>query len=85
MKRILAVLLTTLPAYAEPPFLPLVVCSNGVCTMTQKDWEEMQAFHVRVINTADAIQQANGELEQQLAAQAIQNKRLKFRCESLRS
>ncbi len=65
MKRLLAVLLCSLPAYAEPPFLPIASCEGDVCTMSRKDFEQFQAFHAAVFK---GMEELTSELERQEGA-----------------
>lgn len=67
MKR-LALLILAFPCYAnEPPYLPLAVCENGLCTMKQADYEAFQKFHVEVGRRYDQmatmLQQSEREVQ----------------------
>lgn len=50
-------------AKAEPPFVPVAVCTEGVCTMSEKDYTALRDFHKQLLGAAKQIQQQNEELE----------------------
>lgn len=53
MKRLIAILLCTTPAFAnEPPHKPLAVCDQGVCTMSEADYETFRRFHRATFDNA---------------------------------
>lgn len=84
MKRLLAVLLAGIPAHAsEPPFPPIAVCNNGVCTMKETDFVKFREFHSALVQSQVALEKRAEDLEG-IAAQ-LQNK-LNHRalCEALR-
>jgi hypothetical protein len=65
VKRALALILCVFPAYASPPFLPIATCDKGVCTMTQKDYEAFQQFHVAVYQATQEMQEHMKHLERE--------------------
>ena len=69
------------PAIAEAPpqvlVKPLAVCKEGKCVMSQKDYETLQQFHVKVLERFGEMKEAlsgqvqeNMELQGQLARDA---------------
>jgi len=46
MKRLISILICALPAYADPPFLPIAICNAGQCVMAEADFIKFQQFHV---------------------------------------
>lgn len=62
----LCALVTPLRAPAEPPFLPFATCSNGKCVISEKDLNELKAFHLSLMRAAESIQEQNDRLENAL-------------------
>lgn len=54
-------------AHADPIIKPLAKCANGVCTMTQKDYDDLVAFHQAVFLGVAAQQAQIAALEERLA------------------
>ena len=82
--RLIALVLASLPAYAEPPFLPVAVCDKGKCVMSEGDFKTLQKFHV-------AVQTAAQEFSEQVQTLAEENAALRQKlaraayCQSRRS
>ena len=47
---------------AEPPLMPIAVCDNAHCVLTVKDYQDLRAFHMKLLEAAREIQEQNGQL-----------------------
>lgn len=63
MKRLISILICSLPASASPPFIPVATCEGQVCTMTKADYEEFQQFHAQTIRRAIEMERHMQQLE----------------------
>lgn len=56
-------------AFALPLALtkPVAECKNGVCTMSEKDYETLRSFHSTLVVAAADVVESNNELTDELA------------------